>query len=100
MQERAQSLPDLLQDCSAVFGVYLNAVAHNEASFGKNAPGLASTPTAALPFANTAGNGTGDRRFWLSARALFLTTAGPAVGTFGYPRPAPCSYRRATNSYF
>ena len=29
-------------------------------------------------------NGTGDRRFWLSARALLLRTAGPAVGTFGY----------------
>jgi hypothetical protein len=34
-----QSLSDLLNDCSAVFGVYVNAVyvnavAHNEASFG------------------------------------------------------------------
>jgi hypothetical protein len=33
-QDRAQPLPDLLNDCSAVFGVYVNAVAHNEASFG------------------------------------------------------------------
>src|SRR5258705_12705311 len=33
-QDRAQSLPDLLYDCSAVFGVDVNAVVHNEASFG------------------------------------------------------------------
>src|SRR6266436_10307714 len=32
-QDRAQSLPDLLNDCSAVFGVDVNAVVHNEASF-------------------------------------------------------------------
>ena len=44
---------------------------------GKNAPGLASTPPAALPFASTAGNGTGDRRFWLSARALVFDNSGP-----------------------
>ena len=30
-QNRAQSPPDLLNDCSAVFGVYVNAIAHNEA---------------------------------------------------------------------
>jgi hypothetical protein len=33
-QDRAQSFPDLLNDCTAVSGVYLNAVAHDEASFG------------------------------------------------------------------
>ena len=33
-QDRAQSLPDLLNDCSAVFGIYVDAVAHNEALFG------------------------------------------------------------------
>jgi hypothetical protein len=44
-QDRAQSLPDLLNDCSAVFGVYVDAVVHNKASRVK-APALAPTPPA------------------------------------------------------
>jgi hypothetical protein len=42
-------------------------------------------------------NGTVDRRFSLSARALVLRTA-VRLATFGYPRHAPCWYRRATVS--
>jgi len=30
-------------------------------------------------------NATGDRRFWLSARALVLTNSGSLRATFGYP---------------
>ena len=58
---------------------------------GKNAPGLASTPPAALPFASTAATEPETAVFGYLRERLFSTAAGPAVGTFGYPRHAPCS---------
>jgi hypothetical protein len=75
-QDRAQSLPDLLNDCSTMFGVYVYAGAHHEASFGLE--GASIVP---------AGNSERNRSAAVvCASAYFLRTAGPAVGTIGYPR--------------
>ena len=43
-QDRAQPLPDLLNDCSTLFGVYVHAVAHHEASFGLEGASAVPTP--------------------------------------------------------
>jgi hypothetical protein len=71
-QDRAQSLPDLLNDCSAVFGVN---VVHNEASFGQESASIGTHPSR-LRARLAILNGTGDRRFWLSARALVFENSG------------------------
>jgi hypothetical protein len=71
-QNHAQSLPNLLNDCSAVSMVYVNVVAHNEgprpgkksASIGDPAP----TPPAAL------------------LRARLATLMQPETAAFGYLR--------------
>ena len=54
---------------------------HKKPPSGKNTPALAPTPPAASPacergFGNYL-NGIGDRRFWLSARALVFENSGP-----------------------
>jgi hypothetical protein len=67
---------------------------------GKNAPGLASTPPQLSRLRAPLATEPEIAAFGYLRERLFLTTAGPAVGTFGYPRHAPCSYRRATVSYF
>jgi hypothetical protein len=59
-----------------VFGVYVDAVVHNEASFGEESASIGIHPSR-LPARLTILNGTGDRRFWLSERALVLENSGP-----------------------
>ena len=61
-----------------MFGIYVDAVAHNEASFGQESASIGVHPSQLRLRARLAIlNGTGDRCFWLSAQALLeLRTAG------------------------
>ena len=69
-QDRAQSLPDLLNDCSAVFGVYVNEVGHNKASRVRKRQHWHPP----LPLASPASNSERNRRpplLAICARACF-----------------------------
>ena len=97
-QRRAQSLANLSDDCPAVHVVNVDKIAHCwSLRFIKND---AARPAWALPQSNVADNSsaTGDRRFWLSARALVLTNSGALAATFGYPAICAVQVRRATVS--
>jgi hypothetical protein len=88
MEERAQSFSNLSHHCSAVFGIYVNAVAQKRPRSGKKAPALAPTPPAALPLASTAGNSEWNPRpplLAICASACF-DNSGSLIATFGYPR--------------
>jgi hypothetical protein len=59
-----------------MFGVYVYAVAHHEASFGLE--GTSAVPTPRLRARQAILSGTADRRCWLSARALVFENSGRA----------------------
>jgi hypothetical protein len=64
---------------SAVLGIYVNAVEHKK-SFGYEGASIDARPSRssrACEHRLAILNGTGDRRFWLSARALVLENSGP-----------------------
>ena len=78
-----------------VYVVNVNSVAHDGASGSAARRALPPQPIGVLL---AIFNRTGDRRFWLSARALVLRTAGRWPRPLAIPRHAPCYSRRATVS--
>ncbi len=70
-QRLAQSLAYLSSDGPAVFVVNVNALTHREALVTIKTNARPQTNARPFRILNRSTDGTGDRRFWLSARALF-----------------------------